>query len=208
MQSSIFEPTPPPPLPPPSGLEHYTLESPWALAVLLLAAAGVCWIFLVPTRRRQGLFASAVLTLAGLGLIALGSLIDTPRERVQQSVVGLVDAIALGQPREADALLASNAAIYDLEGSTPIDKNQILDRVRNDFGKGGRYELSDHTVLEAQVALDSVTLAKTQVKVRVSSKDWGGPYISWWRMDLTRDAQSHWQITGIQPISLPGRGRF
>lgn len=204
---SIFEPTPPPPLPTTTGLAHYTLESPWALALVLVVAAGLCWMFVVPmSRGRAGRIGAAVLALLGIGVVVLANLVDTPREKVQHAVVGLVDAIATGDTRRADALLTPAAAIYDFEGSSPIDKASILERVSTDFGHGGKYELADRAVLEAQIAVDSAASAKTQIKVRVSSKDWGGPYISWWRMDLSRDGDGPWRVSGIQPISLPGHG--
>lgn len=208
MQTPFFEPAPPPPLPSGSGLEHHTLESPWAIAVVLIVAAGLCWVFIVPgPRRRAGIIAGTALALAAATLVALASAIDTPREQVQHALVGLVNAIAAGDDRRADAMLAPNAAIYDFEGSSPINKDSILDRIRTDFGPGGKYELADHALLEAQIELDSATRAKTQIKVRVSTKDWGGPHFSWWRMDLSHDGKDPWRITGIQPVSLPGRGR-
>lgn len=203
---SFFEPTPPAPLTESFGLEHYTLESPLAAILMLLALAGLCWVFVRPARRRAGSLAAVGLGLSALSLAAAAHFIDTPRERVQHALVGLVDAIATGDTRRADALLAPAAAIYDFEGASPITKVAILDRVRTDFGPGGKYELSDHAVLEAQIALNSPTLATTQIKVRVSSKVWGGVYISWWRMDLARDAAGAWRVSGIQPVALPGHG--
>lgn len=205
---SFFEPTPPPPLSETYGLEHYTLESPLALALVLFAVAGVCWVVLRPARRRAGTIASLLLALTGAGLVGAAHFVDTPREQVTGAVSRLVDAIASADTRQADALLAPNAAIYDFERSSPVSKDEILGRISSDFSPGARYELDDHAVLAVQVAFDSPTAAKTQVKVRVTSKSWGGPYFSWWRMDLARDASGPWRITGIQPLVVPGMGGY
>ncbi|MBI1189452.1 MAG: DUF4440 domain-containing protein [Tepidisphaera sp.] len=205
---SFFEPTPPAPLSETYGIEHYTLESPLAIVLVLMVAAGVCWVVLRPSRRRVGTIASLSLALAGLGLLAAAHFIDTPREQVTASVSQLVDAVASADTRRADALLAPGAAIYDFERSSPVSKDEILSRISSDFARGARYELDDHAVLVVQVAFDSPTAAKTQVKVRVSSKAWGGPYFSWWRMDLARDGAGPWRITGIQPLVVPGMSGY
>lgn len=200
---SFFEPTPPTPLTESFGLEHYTLESPLAMVLVLLALAGLCWVFVRPARRRAGTLGAVVLGLAAAGLGAAAHFIDTPREQVSDAVSSIVDAVARADTRRADALLAPNAAIYDFERSSPVSKDEILSRISSDFAPGARYELDDHAVLALQASFPSPDAATTQVKVRVSSKAWGGPYFSWWRMDLARQ-EGAWRITGIQPLVVPG----
>lgn len=196
---------PPPPLPDPPLLEHHLLESPWAATLLLLIGAGVSWALSQRQQRpRPARFASMAFLLLAAGVFALASLVTTDRERVTRLTRDLVAAVAKADLPAVRATLAEDAMLYFFEQPGGLTLQGILDRLERDFVQGGMYQITDHSVLEVQATLDEPTRARVQTRVRVTAAATGTPYTSWWRLDFVRTGEDRWQVSGIQPLVLPG----
>src|SRR5262245_3222985 len=83
------------PLPSPPFLEHYLLEDPIPLALILLGAAVVTLFVLNRKGKlRRGVAIGAALALAAAGVWALASIVSTNRERAADATDRLVGAAA------------------------------------------------------------------------------------------------------------------
>ena len=190
----------PDPTPLPTGplWQRLLLENPLPL-VALLATAGVVLIFLFNQRgdMRRGLKLGLPALLAAIGLWVVASAVNTDRERLKKSAIGLVRAVASGDAAGADRALADDAILRTFIDASGLQKDRILERVERDFRKGGSLEVKEHAILEIQAATQGQSDGFVQFKLRATPQATGGPTFSWWRIDLTRDSSGEWRTTGI-----------
>lgn len=192
----------PPPLPGPPALTQYTLENPWPLVAVFGLLAILIWFGLsARLPRRMGALLSGIAAGCAILVAAAGMLITTSRERVIVQTRSVVRSVADGDVSGVDAALAESVAMLGWGEVASLDKSGILDRVRIDFGPGGRFRLREVGILELQASQDASDFARVQVKIRATPETTGYPFFSWWRLDYRLDA-GRWRISGIEPISL------
>lgn len=193
------------PLPDPPFLRLILLESPTPLIGICLVAAVVT--FMVLNNRAKG--RAAVLAAMGLILLAAGfySLaagITTDRERVIESTKRLIGHTARVELDELSPLLAPDVRLETSIRSNdiPLGKGRtwLLDSVRSTLG--GRYAVTDPAVLELQAVLDGPSVARSQVRVRVTPQGSGLPILSWWRLDWRKRDDQSWEATVIEPLAI------
>lgn len=114
-------------------LSRVTLESPWPTAVVL----GVLWAVvhtagqrLQESRLRSGLrLGGAAVLLAAVGVVVLGYMVDTPRERVASATRALVAATGPFDASAFDALVDPGAALLgpggDVWAELPAVRRQL-----------------------------------------------------------------------------------
>lgn len=206
-----FLPPTPPPLPPPPFLEHFTLESPWAAAILLLIAALLAWRFIPNSPPHARRLCTALAFALAVGLLVMARAVETPRERVARLTRDLVATVATADSTAVRAILADDAALYWWLNPEGLPLAGILDRIDRDFASTGQYRVRDHAILDIQSQFDPPARARVQVQVRVTSHAEGVPLISWWRLDFEQRDTNRWLVTGIQPLAIPSianpRGR-
>lgn len=189
----------PTPLPGPSPLVHFTVEKPLLLTVLLAGAAVVLWFYLNNrAKARAARLTAGVLLLLAVGVHTAAHFITTNRERVLALTKALVGDTAMARIDGVDGHLTDDARLYSPATPDGMPKDMVLNRVRAMLGPAGAARVSDYAVLEAQVDADA-TLAKVQVKVRVTPEGFG-PTLSWWRLDAVPTPQG-WKVSGIKYLS-------
>ncbi|MCC6659905.1 MAG: nuclear transport factor 2 family protein [Phycisphaerales bacterium] len=183
------------------------LESP-ALLVAALVAGGVALPVVMRTsnRARMGLVVGAAMVVAGVALAAAAALIETERERVDRALRGLVQATATVNLAGMDRLLAEDVRLLggaSLDGlrvpAGGLDKAGIVSRVAEVLGT--RFPLDSAKVVEAQVQVTGLNVARAQTHIRVTLAGWGVPYNSWWSLEWRRDGDA-WRAISIAPVSL------
>jgi len=202
----MIEPPAPTPLPAPSLVDRYLLENPWPLSTILALGAIAAFVTMrhrVPVRRVAA--AATALLFAAAGVLLLAASVETPRESLRGATRALVNAAASADAARVAGLLAPDATLFPSGGGSPLGRDAILARVRDDLG--GRWKLREWAVLETQAAATGDS-GRTQVKVRVTPEAFGFPNISWWRLAWSRDATGAWRAISIEPVSVtPEVGR-
>ena len=190
----------PDPTPLPSGplWQRLLLENPLPIAAVL-ATAGVAVIFIFKQRAdiNRGLKLGLPAVFAAVALWILASAVQTDREKLKASAIGLVRAVASGDAAATDRALADDALLRTFIDASGLTKDRILERVERDFRKGGSLEVSDFAILEIQATTQGPRDGFVQFKLRATPQLTGGPTFSWWRLDLSRDTDGAWRTTGI-----------
>ncbi len=199
-----FDPAPPPDLPAAPLLDRLLFENPWPLSIALVVLGVGAYLVLNSRGKpgKGGVFALIGLLLAAAVWVA-SSMVVTTRERLELLTKELVAAVATADTTQLDRLLAPDIRLYAFFATDGIGKDLILDRVRRDFGASGPYRVKEHAVLENDATLDGPRVGRVQVKVRVTSENFGFPNLSWWKIDY-REEGGQWRVTGIEPISIGG----
>jgi hypothetical protein len=199
----------PPALPAPPAWEVHLLEAP-LLPALLLGLVGVvalAWLWSRGDRRRAGMIGGGVLALAGAWW-SLGTLVETPRERVEAAARALVLAVAKNDQASLGLGLDPSCVLYAYFAPGGIGKDAILQRVEAMLGSTGQFRVTGLTIEQVQRSVSEGTggrTAQVQIKVRVSTSASDFPNRSWWRLDYALSKDGVWRATGIMPLSIQGR---
>lgn len=203
---------PPLQVPEPPLLPHLLLESP-TVPALALAAIGVALGLIVANRRSRPL-GLAILAASGLlaaGLLVLADRVTTDREHLALATRRLVRAVERGDTDALAGLLHPRAIVRTGVGPA-FNRDATLAFVATRLAT---YGIASAPITQLAAALDSRTVARTQVGVRVESTD-GPPTPTWWlitwnRLDPappgsnpTSADQPRWLAIDIKPIKIAG----
>ena len=195
----------PNPLPASGGLQMWIFERPLAPA-LLFVGAGMLLRFVLRSqgKAKEGGMIAAGLVLLGIGIYAVGSLVETAEEKLAARTRELVDAVATVNTSRVDAMLASDAVVMPWG----MVREEILARLQSDLG--GRYPIKEHSVLTVRANVESPAAARTQVHVRVVSPEstlYAAPIGSWWLVTGGRDgASGEWKVRELEMQQLDAVG--
>ncbi len=201
--------TPPPSLPSlprPPIVSHLLLESPLPLAVALVAAGAIAAIALHRRARTKhaGIVSGACLLIAG-ALLALASLVETPRERVVERTRLLVDAVARADLRALDDLLAPDCLVTFDRAPNGWEKPETIGWIADNLR--GRYTVSRHEVTGVQAQIGPQRgLARTRPSVRVTPEVTGRPHGFVCLITWREDPDGAWRALRVEPLWLQGYG--
>ncbi len=205
----------PAPLPKGPLLERLLFEQPLGTAALI----GVLGLVGFLAMRRLGKVrqATAIGGVAGvlaLGVVIASALVTTARERVRVLTREIVQATASVDSPTLVRLLAPDACVSDPRGvlsigfPTVAGRDELLEHIVQRMGAGGPWKLRDWSVGRVEATLDGPQIARTQVRVRVTSEagaamGFNFATASWWRIDWRRSAPdaSDWQAFAIEPLA-------
>ena len=203
-----------PGLPPPPALEHYLLESPWLLALVIVGIGVVGFLVLwFVGRGRQGLkVVGMALVLAGV-LVGLAQFVETTREQLMARTKALVDAAVVADTAELRGMVGDSVQVrIGLDAPPGMFLRDSLFKSLNDhFGKGGRYTITAHWVGAMQAAMDGPDAAQTQTRVIAKSDAllYDVPQGSAWRVDWRREGDEKagvWRMVGLTLVEMDGVG--
>jgi hypothetical protein len=186
--------------------ERVLFEQPLITTVVVLVVGIVAWKLIAPAaaqakRRARAAIVALTLLLAAAAYLA-GTLVTTPREHMNQTSRDLVAAVRYADVPRADRILLESVSL-DLGIANFTSKRAILDRVQEFFRQGGTYELKEAAILALDSATDGPEVGRSQLKVRVTSRD-GIPNLSWWRLHFRKQANDSWLVQRIEPITIGG----
>lgn len=196
-----------PALPGAPAVQVLLFESPTP-AIIALVVAGLAAFFALRARGQagRGALVGGGLAFVAAGLVAMASLVVTPREAMSTRTRELVRAVATVDVAKLRELLAPDARmindrfplVRDIDASS---RDEILTRVEENLGRN--QQVQDWSILKMQAKRDGPNAGRTQTQVRV---DVGGPNFSWWRIDWRLDEDGQWRVIGIEPLFISGMG--
>ena len=196
-----------PTVPEPPFWIHWTLERPLPFAVIaILAGLVLAWVLLTRGRDRAGGLLAVGAPALGVGVLVLGSLVTTPRERVVAATRALVAAIAEGDASQARALLDDRVRLYSRWSPAGWEQERIVQAVST--AEAGR--IRSHSIREVRGGVPERGIARTLVRVIVEVDGWNAPIPSWWRIDWSIGPEGPRAVL-IEPLWISGdnavRGR-
>lgn len=191
------------PLPQPAFFERLVFEHPApGVAVLLLVALVTLVVMNRREQLRLGLLIAGALALAAAGLGAVGAMVQTDREWIDDGTRELVAAVAAGDAQAAAHTLAPDARLTLAgAGSFSMSRAELLrgvEALRSEVGVKG-YGLLDRTF-----SADGPNTGRSRVVVRVDLSDFGPAFSSWefgWRKEPTGE----WRVVRMECLSINGR---
>lgn len=207
--AQILTDSPVPRLPDPPALTHYLLESPW-FAVVGLALGGAIALIVLNRRGQAGL--GVKIMLAGIVLAAMlavvAHFVETQREGLIRQTRELVARTAAADTAALRPMLSDRVNVVSaLPLTLPVDKQTLLDRVRQELGEA--HPIAEHSTGGEQASIDGVNTARTQLRVWVQlHRDQaitGAPIGSWWRIDWRKESDE-WRVATITLTQLDGLG--
>ncbi len=190
-------------------IERIFLEQPLPLAFglgvlgLLLAA----W-YLRRAEPKRALFGLIPIGM-GVAVFLIGQFVTTDRQRVADLTRDFISSIA-----EPDATTIRNALVEGAELRAHTQrwrKDDLVEFVRRAEAGGGAYDIPPRVVIESyrirqiRAALDSPTIARTQVNVTATAN--GRPQATWWELDFDRTPDG-WKIRSVTLKWLAGLGNI
>lgn len=193
----------PPPLPEPPLLEHLALEaSGWPASLIALLGLTA---FLVLNAR--GKLPDAIkigvgsLLLAGL-VWGIGRYVETPRERIADQGIKLVDAVAAADTAAVRKMLDESIKFEGLRFLTGKGREEILSSVSATFQ--GVSKLHSWAVLSNQAYVPAAGPAQTMLLVRVETESERVVNFSWWLLDWKQTPSGEWLVARIEPLAIQG----
>lgn len=207
--AQILTESPVPRLPDPPALTHYLLESPW-FAVVGLALGGAIALVVLNRQGRASLGAGIMLVGFALAVLlaVVAYLVETQRERLIRQTRELVTRTAAADTAALRPMLSERVNVVSaLPLTLPVDKETLLDRVRQELGEA--HPIAEHSTGGEQASIDGVNTARTQLRVWVQlHRDQaitGAPIGSWWRIDWRKEGDE-WRVATITLMQLDGVG--
>jgi len=194
----------PPPLPQPPALERYLFEQPWMPLAALILVGLVCFFALNHRgqARKGGVVAGVCLVFAG-GLVALATLVETPRERARAATDMLIGAVATGDGDTLRRELTPDARVFHARApAAGVSRDDIADFVSRYFAPTGMYRVSDRKIEQFQAAALEGGRVQVLVKVRVTSPAAQLPVRAWLRLDFMTDETKSLRCTGIEAVHI------
>ena len=207
LQSTLFEPTNLPTLPPPSVIEHWLYESPWIIAIVLgiICIAGLISTRHIPKAKKIALAMCAIGFLIAAGFIIVGTLVTTDREVLTGRSAQLVHAAASADETQLAMLLdehISFQAQFGSQRSSHTGRSAIISLA----AKHAAPMIESIKVKEVRAGLFGPRVARTHIKIRIESDL--VPPNSWWLVDWTRHDSGDWIVTHIEPLWIQGLPNF
>ena len=189
--------------------ERIFLEQPLPLAFafvvlgLLLAA----W-YLRRAEPKRALFGLIPIGL-GVALFLIGHFVTTDRQRVADTTRDLISAIASPDPGVLRQALSDGAEIR--AHTMRWRKEDLIELVRRAEAADGAYDIpprftvESYRIRQVRAALDSPTIARTQVNVTATAN--GRPQATWWELDFDRTPDG-WKVRTVTLKWLAGLGNI
>ncbi|MFG0252102.1 MAG: hypothetical protein ACF8NJ_04430 [Phycisphaerales bacterium JB038] len=189
-----------PQLDPPAALGHFTLENPWPVGVLALAAALIALYLLSQLgKARQGLLTAIVLVVVAAAVFTLAPRVETSREAVMQRSGRLVDAAAVGEEATVADLLSEEVRLRVADNPLSLGRDTILALVR----RVGRDRLiASHSVNDTRAGRAQPTRLTSQVQVSAVAAGGGGAMPTWWQLEWKRSEDGAWRVEEIIWLTL------
>ncbi|MDH3582880.1 MAG: hypothetical protein OER86_01550 [Phycisphaerae bacterium] len=183
----------PPDWPNPPWWIHLTLESPWALATALVAAAAAMYV--VGGRRGQPSLqrCSFLPALAAVAMIITAATVQTDREQILHSLNRLAQAFEDPFDMKTVRALAADPP-GDRKPAALVGMAEQVQR---------RVKILDHHFTRRRVHVETDTFARTYVAVigRLQARQiGGGGYKAQALMEWRKDSSGTWQISRIQDL--------
>lgn len=194
--------TTPPPLPDPSLVDRVLFESP-LLGPGPMVIAAVVAVFTMNARARlvKGLVIAATLLVVAGGLLALSTLITTPREAVLARTRELVGSVARADAGEVSEALSDDPEVRYAGFSAPSREALVATIVRT-MGPGGVGELQSWRISELQGTIDGPRVARSQALVRATHKATALPASAWVLMHWERGEDGRWRCFAVEPLDI------
>ncbi len=196
-----------PSLPDPPPLVHYTVENPWPLVIgLAILSVVLFWLFITGRagNRPWIIWTARVLVPVCVLLAVIAPYVKTERELLSERTDELVKRAAAADTGELSQMLAPEVSLRLLGGENRYSRERIMDLVRQ--YPGGKAPVNWHKIDRHQATMDGKDLARTQVHVRVKSKEatmFDFPVGSWWRIDWRR-SNGEWKVAGLECMQIDG----
>lgn len=207
-QNPLADVPPPSPLPPPTDQLSVWLFEGWSLGLILTGGAILLGFIILPRlgRGRLGL----TLGLIGLALAAIAGTaswwVQTPREQLRQATRELVSGIARGDPAPAEQLLAPDVRLTLLGSTDPINRAQMLERIRSDMT--GRYAVREQRASLSRLlaSIDGPNVARTQTRIQAVHDATSFPVSTWWTFHWRRASLNAgpWQVVNLELQQFDG----
>lgn len=192
----------PPDWPEPSLFQSYVLESPWALAVALLALA--VGLFVAGGRRDQARlqWSSLVPLLAAVGVLAVSYAVETDRERIAGQTRALAEAVA--DPFDAEAMrsrLTEDVYLLGLGG------RDVLMRVAERASE--RVRIRRYSVMDLRVHVQGARSGRSYIAVWADTEGGqrypGGWFRTQWLLNWRKEADGEWRLSGVDRVFANGQ---
>ncbi len=193
----------PPRLPSPPALSHYLFEAPLVPAMVAAGLSlAVAWSLLRAERPRQGLLAGLLGCLGALGLVVVGGVVETSRERVIERSLAIARAVGQGDGMAAGAWLAPNLYLKmgPTGSATGSDDREVVIRAARMFPE--RVRLEAFAAPSGHAVVDTPTTARTRLRVRTGGGM--GPSLSWWQLGWRLDPDGEWRVYTIELLLFNG----
>lgn len=186
-----------------NAFERWVLESPWGVALALLAAGVVgAWTLNQRARARPALIALIAGALGAAAVIATGLLVETERERVIRLTGAFVDSVAASDAQQADALLDTRLIVLTTGNEvTGFGKGEVLAIVRG----FDRFGLTNVQRTHGGAEVQGRFTARSRITVRVEGGPVGAPLGSTWELGWTKHSDGAWRIVRLEAITIAGR---
>ena len=190
-------------LPESGGLEVWLFERSLTSGGGLVIIGIVLLILLLRGGRAKLAFMlGAAAALVGVGVISVGHLVETDRERIDARTQALVRSA--GQPgagEVAGEVLSDDVRLFFSGQQVPgFTREVILASLRT---LGGRVTLRESVPVTTRVSVDGSASARSQVQVRATPEG-GAPSLSWWLLDWRKEGDE-WRVVRIDCTLLNGR---
>lgn len=191
-------------LPTPPPFDRWVLEQPIPVAAICVLAGAAVFVALVRRgQTRRGLLGCTVLTIMGLGALAAGYLIETPRETLSRltsrfvSSVFAADADWAGEHLADSLVVASAGTVY-----LSLGKKELVDSIRN-------FEMFRTREWSAKIrgaSIDGESVGRTQSTIKVAAGFIGNLTLpSTWEFTWRRGPDGKWTISRLECISMWGQ---
>ncbi|MBL8746831.1 MAG: hypothetical protein JNK58_10805 [Phycisphaerae bacterium] len=191
-------------LPPSPPFDRWVLEQPLPLSAACVVA-GIAVMVALHRRgeMKRGALVGSVLMLVGVGVLALGMLIETPRERLRALTSEFVRRVFLADGDWAAAHLSDSLVVASAgEAYRRLGKAELVASIRN-FAMFRAKEWSERS---RGSVLDGDGIGRTQSTVRVTAGYIGNQMIpSTWEFTWRRGAGDQWQITRLECLTMWGQ---
>lgn len=184
-------------------LDRLLAESPWTLALPLLAvAAALAWWGSRNDRARPILVAAAF-TCAAATMLAVAAFRVSPGERAEETVRLLVAAAERGDLGSLRACLAPDATMHYGGPRSPGDGIEALMRAAE--GLKGRHRIESNTVTELSIATVDAGRGAVLLGCRTTTASGYGAVPTRWWIEVARQPDGRWLIDRLAWISLAGQ---
>jgi hypothetical protein len=187
---------------PPSPLVHYTLESPYLLAgVLVVASILVLLIANRSGKLRKALTPTLVLLVVAALVVGVARSVDTTREQVIARTGGLVDAVVALDYGAIEDVLATDVELRTKDGFARLKRGSIMDSIRLIETMDG---IASHRIRELDADGQGAE-ARSYLHIVVTPEQTGVPTPTEWLITWGRGDDGVWRITEMLWLSYRGK---
>lgn len=186
----------PDPLPEPGGLARHLLEEPWSLAIgLVVVALAAHFILRSRGMGRAGLLCAGVGVLLAAAVVALASMVQTPREMLLADTRRLVEAAYAADEATVAALLDTDVRLQVLQRASDRNRTYMLEQVRSRLPE--RYHVSSIDIRGVRAAVNSAGAGQSQISVTAQTTL--GPIPTVWLLSWRQSRpDAPWKVYHIQ----------